>query len=265
MKTKTGQLTMSARQLFKSVTPAWALQGYRRVRASLENQARRTKSAEAVFTEIYRKNQWGGKAGEFCSGSGTVNERVSSAYIAVVTQLAETHRFASLRAVDLGCGDMRIGGRIAPLFASYVGVDVVRPLVEHLSARMATARMRFACLDITAEELPEGEVCMVRQVLQHLSNAQIQRVLRKLARYRFVLISEHLPSPDRQVRKNLDKPHGGDIRLYADSGVYVTDPPFSLPRDRVEVVLEVPAEGFTGCADRGVIQTVLYRPRELQQ
>jgi hypothetical protein len=75
-----------------------------------------------------------------------------------------------------------------------------------------------------------------------------------------VLVTEHYPSDNPGIRPNLDKVHGADVRLWGNSGVYLTEPPFSLPADEVTPVLEVPGAGMAPGVDAGVIRTYLYAP-----
>ena len=70
----------------------------------------------------------------------------------------------------------------------------------------------------------------IRQVLQHLSNAQISRIVPKLSIYRLLVLTEYLPSSGDFV-PNLDRPTGVGTRLgtETDSGIVLTEPPFNLP------------------------------------
>ena len=219
-----------------------------------------SKTTEEVFTDIYLNNRWGGNAGELCSGGGSHDDNIADAYCALIAGHAAEFGFGSAAFVDLGCGDMRIGRRLIPLCGSYTGVDVVKMLVQRHQDELASDSVGFHHLDITEDDLPDGDVCFVRQVLQHLSNDQILRILPKLAKYRYVYITEHVPSPGRKFSPNRDKPHGGEIRLDEGSGVDVTCHPFNLPAQDVVVVLEMEGPTFVGCDDPGVIRTVLYTP-----
>jgi hypothetical protein len=42
--------------------------------------------------------------------------------------------------------------------------------------------------------LPDGDIVFLRQVLQHLNNSQISRVVQKLYRYKFLVLTEHVPA-----------------------------------------------------------------------
>jgi SAM-dependent methyltransferase len=226
--------------------------GFKRARDQRRNERQ---STEDVFSAIYRKNEWGGEAGALFSGTGS-NEQAASGYVGMVTEKATELGFLGLHFVDLGCGDFRIGLRLLPLCSRYTGVDIVKPVVEFNRAHYGSATTRFEQLNIVEDTLPDGDVCFVRQVFQHLSNKQVAAVLPRLSPYRWVFITEHYPPDNDAIRPNVDKAQGGGIRAYDNSGVYLTEPPFTLPADRVTLVLEVAADG----SEAGVIRTFLYRP-----
>ncbi|NJO33650.1 MAG: hypothetical protein HC869_11410 [Rhodospirillales bacterium] len=64
-------------------------------------------------------------------------------------------------------------------------------------------------------------------MLQHLSNADVQRVLERIKRLcRVAIIAESLPT--RPVAPNIDIGHGIAVRIHVGSGVYIEQSPFSL-------------------------------------
>jgi SAM-dependent methyltransferase len=142
--------------------------------------------------------------------------------------------------VDLGCGDFRVGEELlAGWNADYVGVDVVPALIEHHQGVYANDRTRFVCADVVEDPLPPGDVCLIRQVFQHLSNEQIMLVLTKLEQYAHVIVTEHYPADEETAIPNLDKAPGADTRLAANSAVYLEKPPFS---QRIDPILALPSE-----------------------
>jgi hypothetical protein len=88
--------------------------------------------------------------------------------------------------------------------------------------------MEFKCLDVTKDKLPNADLCLIRQVMQYLSNREISRLLKKTKRYGYVIVAEHQPEVD--GIPNVDIPCGDSSRtiLYG-SGVYLDKPPFSVP------------------------------------
>lgn len=243
------------------VLPRPVLDFVRRQRSKRRLQFQRRMSNEQVFSKIYAENSWGGAKGEFCSGSGSTNEAVVGAYVDAIHRLALERGFLGGRFVDLGCGDFRVGQRLLPLCSSYVGVDVVPALVNRNNRFYGNATTRFAAQDVTLHDPPDGDVCFVRQMLQHLSNAEILAILPKLERYRWVFITEHQPQKLASVAPNIDKVHGAEVRLSCGSGVFVDQPPFNLPGESLEIVLELPGTDLGQGIDAGVIRTVLYTPK----
>jgi SAM-dependent methyltransferase len=192
-----------------------------------------------IFAEIYRNNRWGGARGRYHSGSGSSGEH-AQVYAQAVTAFIKSHDIH--RVVDLGCGDFRVGAQLATSDILYTGVDIVPDLVRKNRARFASERVRFECLNIIEEELPEADLCLIRQVLQHLSNQQISRVLTNVEKYRYVLVTEHYPASAALRHKNIDKPCGEDVRVYDGSAVFLDAPPFNRQVSRP--VLDVDATRY---------------------
>lgn len=248
------------KEVVRAWVPASLINGYRQFRRARERRQNLARSTEEIFTDIYAHNKWGGSTGEFCSGLGTTDEAIVRPYVSMISDHAARGDFLATTFIDLGCGDFLVGRRLLPYCDRYIGVDIVKALIEQNRQLHADAKTSFLHLDLVRSALPDADVCFVRQVLQHLSNDQIHTILAKLKKYPRVFITEHYPSDNSAIRPNLDKPHGGDVRVHDNSGVYLTLPPFNLPADRVEQVLEVLGSDLGSGQDRGVIRTFLYRP-----
>ncbi len=188
-----------------------------------------------IFSAVYRRGAWGHRDGRFYSGPGSEPE-LAGPYAALVKGLAA--RLNVSRVVDLGCGDFRVAQRFASSFAEYVGVDVVPELVAYNQKRYARDGVTFECRDICRDVLPRGDLCLVRQVLQHLPNAEIAALLPRLEQYRYVLVTEHLPAPGLLERPNMDKAPGPGVRVPLGSGVLLDVAPFNWHAG--EVVWEHP-------------------------
>jgi len=159
------------------------------------------------------------------SGSGSRGEAAVQ-YANSVKDFILSNNIKSV--VDLGCGDFFIGKQIAIVVENYVGIDVAPSLIEFNNKKFGGDNISFICADITSDDLPEGTLCLVRQVLQHMSNAQIARLLSRLRKYEFVIITEHQPGVEDLKIPNIDKVHGDDTRLYKGSGVYLDKAPFNV-------------------------------------
>jgi SAM-dependent methyltransferase len=191
---------------------------------------------QEVFARVYSDNLWGGEAGEFCSGSGSKAQIVGEYCTLVRDEIASR---AVRSVLDLGCGDFQVGQRIASTGVEYTGVDVVPALIERNTRQFGQPGRRFLHGDITQMELPQADLVLVRQVLQHLSNHQISQVLNRLSHYQTVLVTEHYPAMDRRWTPNVDKPHGPDTRVIDRSAVVLDRQPFAVAG--VREILRVPA------------------------
>lgn len=211
------------------------------------------KTAEEVFTAIYEKNLWGGKSGTLCSGRGS-SGAAAAAYVKTVNEFIKENDVKSV--LDLGCGDFAIGKQI--ICDSYTGVDVVRAVVDQNNSKFGTETRRFIQMDITtADDLPSADLCLVRQVLQHLTNEQIKSVLNRLGKFRWVVITEHQPADRDFISENRDKVHGQDTRLYHGSGVYLDKPPFNV---EAALLFEHPGiEDALDVHERGPIRSFLVK------
>lgn len=194
------------------------------------------RSIAEVFEEIYRKQLWGGSEDGISSGAGS-SQSVAEPYANAVREFIRARGVRSV--LDIGCGDFRVGALLRMDGVRYVGVDIVEDVVRRNSARFANGSTTFICRNALVDDLPPADLCLVRQVLQHLSNQEIAALLGRLSNYPHVLITEHLPPPGSEVRPNIDKPHGSDTRVSDGSGVFLDLPPFNLP---IETVVETRLE-----------------------
>lgn len=209
-----------------------------------------SESAAETFSSVYRDNHWGRRWGKkFCSGQGSYEEPIVGPYVQSVRGFLSEFSQPP-RIVDLGCGDFHVGSRIREACAHYVACDVVPELIEHNRKAFARLQVEFACLNIVDDPLPRGEVVFIRQVLQHLANAQIACVLPKLAQYRFVVITEHLPG-DPAFSPNRDHQFGSGTRVTRNSGVVLTAPPFNFKATSERLLCSVQY-------GKDVIKTIAY-------
>ena len=243
------------KQLLKRLLPKSFVSLVKRLRARVQDRRNASRSVGDVFSEIYCDGHWGRRDdGSLCSGSGSADRSITAPYIEVVINYLKSVGIDKT-IVDLGCGDMEIGRNFLDHCAGYVGGDVVSDLIERHKSTYKDRNAQFLCLDIIQDDLPDGDICFVRQVLQHLSNNQVARILQKLRKYKVCFITEHYPTDNPQIVPNKDIIHGSRIRVYANSGVYLDKPPFNIPGECLEMILEVPGAAGDGSRDPGVVRT----------
>lgn len=181
---------------------------------------------EEPFASAYANGVWGGIAGEpYFSGAGSLPENVGP-YLRAVSEYIRANAIRSV--VDLGCGDFRASGALDLGGASYLGVDIVSRLIEHNARRFGSDRVRFARLDFGRDPLPAADLCLIKQVLQHWSNADILALLPRLDVYEHVLILDGWLAASATPGRNLDIPTG---RRSRPGGLYLEAPPFDWPVD----------------------------------
>ena len=93
---------------------------------------------------------------------------------------------------------------------------------------------------------------MVRQVLQHLSNAEVQSIANKLTAYKYIILTEHLSNGVFEPNKDIISGQG--IRLKKQSGIDLLKPPFNFKVAEKKELLSYKLKD-----NKGVILTSFYR------
>lgn len=208
---------------------------------------------KASFTKIYENNEWGTGETRYYSGSGSHEEDIINPYIRLVYDFIQNNDVKNI--VEIGCGDFYIMNRILLMTAkygmqvSYSGLDVVEDLIKYNNNKYGNDNISFFCADAISDSchMPEGDLLIIRQVLQHLDNASIMKILDKISGYRYVLITEHIYE-GKDAIFNVDKKIDESIRLNMLSGVYLEKSPYNYKN--IAHLLRVPEDG-------GIIRTSL--------
>ena len=213
-----------ATNMLKQLIPLWMYQ----LKHQFKHRRFKDRSNTAIFSEIYDSHLWGGDDEQFHSGEGTIDES-SRLYLDKLNDFFKTANIQSV--VEIGCGDFRLMNTIlVNLPIHYTGIDVVPTLINHLNENFSNDRISFMYADAVTDALPTADVCIIRQVLQHLSNDQILSILSKCQQYQYVIITEHLPI-GANIIPNKNKQSGPDVRMYFHSGVFIESPPFNQKAD----------------------------------
>ncbi|MFI1744380.1 class I SAM-dependent methyltransferase [Thalassobellus sediminis] len=178
-----------------------------------------------VMNQIYDKHLWGGKEFDFYSGAGSHNPEIINPYLKVITAFLQSHN-NNLIVCDLGCGDFNIGKHLTKYSKRYIALDIVENLIKRNKTIFKEENLEFYCLDIVKDKLPHGDCIILRQVLQHLSNKEIEEVVKKLTAYKYIILTEHIPFAN--FTPNKDIISGQGIRLKQNSGVNILEAPFNL-------------------------------------
>jgi hypothetical protein len=221
-----------------------------------ENVAKRKKKpwpTKEAMEQVYKMKLWGGAGSEsdFYSGIGSHHSEIVTPYIDAITSFLTSFK-KPLTVCDLGCGDFNVGKELVMHTKKYVAVDIVANLIEHNKEKFKEENLEFHCLDLAVDDLPSGDCVLLRQVLQHLSNTEVQSIVSKLTAYKYVILTEHLPEGDFDPNKDIISGQG--IRLKKQSGINLLAPPFNFKvkeEKRLHSVILNDAQG--------IIVTTLYR------
>lgn len=195
-----------------------------------------TRSTKKVMSEIYEKKRWGGRQKDFYSGSGSHSRKVVQPYIKTIYSFLKDYE-DGLIVCDLGCGDFNVGKNLVPYSKRYMGIDIVDDLIERNKKLFVSEKLEFHCLNIVTDNLPKGDCILVRQVFQHLSNEEIKKVVKKIEKFKHIIVTEHIPKGE--FVANAEKSTGAGIRLSNNSGVVLTEPPFNMNPERSTELLRI--------------------------
>ncbi len=128
-----------------------------------------------LFTKIYENKRWGGNIStEFNGNSGggsCINKINLNQYIPFIKNFIDNNKVESI--VDIGCGDFRCGELIhKDKNYLYKGYDVYKKMIDaHNEKFKDDKNLNFIFADIinNPEELEKADLCIIKDVLQHLS------------------------------------------------------------------------------------------------
>jgi SAM-dependent methyltransferase len=203
-----------------------------------------------AMNQIYAKNLWGGRSSDFYSGQGSHIPEIVTPYLEIITSFLISFD-VPLTVCDLGCGDFNVGKELVKHTKKYIAVDIVKDLVERNKEKFKEENLEFQCLDIAIDDLPSGDCAIVRQVLQHLSNAEVKAVLNKLSDFKYLILTEHLPIGN--FTPNEDIISGQGIRLKKGSGIAILSAPFHFKVQEEKEMLTILLKD-----QKGKLTTSLY-------
>ena len=221
---------------------------------SQESSTKKIKKAwptKKVMEQVYEKSLWGGKEFDFYSGGGSHDPEIVNPYINTILSFLTSFK-TPLVVCDLGCGDFNVGKKLVEYTQKYIAIDIVEDLIARNRIKYQSDNLKFSSLDISVDDLPSGDCVLLRQVLQHLSNTEIQNVIDKLSAYKYVILTEHLPQES--FIPNKDIISGQGIRLKKKSGVNIAAPPFNFKTKEEKQLMKIILNN-----NKGVIVTTLYK------
>ena len=145
-----------------------------------------TENHKQIFTNIYDKNIWGNS-----SGKGSSIE-YNKKYIEYLEKIIKEKNINSI--LDLGCGDWNFSKIINYDNINYLGIDCVDKVIKSNIENYKKNNINFICDDIyNLDNFFKNEIDLViiKDVLQHLSDEEIELFLNKLLEknFKYLLIT----------------------------------------------------------------------------
>ncbi|MGB6267554.1 MAG: methyltransferase, partial [Olleya sp.] len=170
-----------------------------------DDETKKTKTpwpTKDAMQQVYANKLWGSSGADFYSGDGSHHPNLVQPYINILKTFLTSFK-QPLKVCDLGCGDFNIGKQLVKYTKQYIAVDIVPELIKYNTVIFKADNLQFKCLDIATDDLPSADCVILRQVLQHLSNTEVQSIVSKLSNYKYVILTEHLPKDNFVPNKNI--------------------------------------------------------------
>lgn len=135
-----------------------------------------------IFDDIYKENTW-----LVGSGLGSL-PGPTKGYRNFVQKFLRDHAITSV--VDFGCGDWQFSKFINWDGVDYKGYDIVKPVIERNQKEYAKDNIHFFESPADWTKLPPADLLLVKDVLQHLSNEEVQKFLDiAKKKYKYMLVT----------------------------------------------------------------------------
>lgn len=132
-----------------------------------------------IFTDIYDRKVWGDG-----SGGGSA-PGVAAPWAAIASRVIADLKPRTV--LDVGCGDGWASAGIDLGGALYIGVDPVESIVDYCRETHVFGNRQYLPADAITQLLPDADLVLVKEVTQHLSDASVDQLLRKLERFPAIL------------------------------------------------------------------------------
>lgn len=162
-----------------------------------------------VFGDIYARRVWGDGSG------GGSDPTIAAPWCRLVEDFI--HGYCIWSVLDVGCGDGRLAGAIDWDGTRYTGIDCSRQALN------MHPKHDVRLMDALAD-LPQAtyDLVLLKEVTQHLPNAEVIRLMERLRRYPRILHCSGIGGTP-----------NGDIKMGEGRYVDLAAPPFHLPAKEI--------------------------------
>lgn len=194
-------------------------------------------SSENKFDRIYREQTWSGNDDAVpLSGPGSKVES-SLPVIEFINRAVEQEKIESV--LDLGCGDLTYISTVEHITSgavSYTGIDISNFILRENSEKYPW--FNGDSMDITEPRIFEADLIIIKDLLFHLTNKQIEALFENLtnSRFKYCLVTTMKNMSNR--RRILDPKHNyADVNIrifpfFRNQYLYTLPRPFSANKSR---------------------------------
>lgn len=175
---------------------------------------------ETRFTDIYDEKFWQWRD-ETVSGVGSslaYTEKIRRELPALYNELGVTS------VLDAACGDFNWMQYVRSPGIAYIGVDIVKELIENNKQKYESPNISFVQADITKDALPRVDLILSRDCFAHLAWRDTLRVLRnfKKSGSKYLLVTTY--TSNQRSNENIVNKVG-----YGNYPINLENPPFNFP------------------------------------
>jgi SAM-dependent methyltransferase len=175
-------------------------------------------TSEQVFTDIYDRNIWSDG-----SGGGSLIQNAKE-YVSFLQAFLKDKKIRTV--VDLGCGDWQFSRHVNWKGVDYIGYDVVKSVIEANRRAFSREGIVFIQADGIDADLPEADLLLCKDVLQHLPNEDVVSLMKQLHKFKHCLITNDV-NPATLTSENPDVVKG------ETRPIDLSQPPFSLKGKKI--------------------------------
>ncbi|MES2608152.1 MAG: class I SAM-dependent methyltransferase [Pseudomonadota bacterium] len=172
------------------------------------------------FQNIYDENKWNGGSGPGSFPENTVG------YREVLQDLISQEDIKSVS--DVGCGDWQFMQLISiGADVTYTGYDVAHSIIDMNAQKFRAPNITFVAYSGDFTDIKPANLCVIKDVLQHLNKSYIDLFIKQMNKFRYVLITNCCESSDLAYQSNFN----GEIQNGGWRPLDLTKAPYNLKMD----------------------------------
>lgn len=130
-----------------------------------------------TFEKIYKSNHWNGNYSVSGEGSDLLQTQIISLELPEIISRYPIRTF-----IDAPCGDFNWMKDIHLPVNQYIGVDIVKEIIEKNQRNYGSQKYCFLRLDLINDPLPKADLMFCRDCLVHLSFSDIKQVFQNISK-----------------------------------------------------------------------------------